>query len=155
MKKAVLLLTVVLLMLSLFGCQAKTFYRELLHPVDEVKEIKIIELLGDHVYSDDDYTLLKVVDVTDFAAVFEDIQTIEYELPAFPSGPATPYGTSILIVYENGEYEVISCTGPQQYKYSEEYEKLLNHHSYYYCKNEEQYNQMIDKWLEAAETAAE
>ena len=56
MKKAVLLLTAVLLLLSLFGCQAKTFYRELLHPVDEVKEIKIIELLGDHVYSDDDYT---------------------------------------------------------------------------------------------------
>ena len=152
MKKAVLLLTAVLLLLSLSGCQSKTHYRELLHPVDEAKEIKIIELLNEHVYSDDDYTLLKVVDATDFASVFEDIQAIEYKLPVFTTSPATPYGTSIMIVYESGEYEIISCRGPQQYKYSEEYEEIMMYHSYYYCKNEEQYNQMIDKWLDGAET---
>ena len=151
MKKFFCILTAMLL-LSLSGCGITTYYWEFQYSVDNVKEIKIIELLNEQIYTEEDYTLLKNIDATDFAAVYDDIQSIDYKTPAFTLSPLTPYGTSILIVYESGEYEIISRTGPQQYKYSEEYGRNLKYHSYFYCQNEELYDQIIDNWLDGAET---
>jgi hypothetical protein len=151
MKKFVCILTAMLL-LSLSGCGITTYYWEFQYSVDNVKEIKIIELLNEQIYSEEDYTLLHIIDTADFASVYGDIQNIDYKQPFFTTSPATPYGQSILIVYESGEYEIISRRGPTQYKYSEEYGRIMEYHSYYYCQNEEQYNQMIDKWLDGAET---
>lgn len=151
MKKIIFVVAIILILFSMFGCKANTYRLKLMYSAGDIIEIKIIELLDEQVYSEEDYTLLKNIDATDFADVYDDIQSIDYKTPAFTLSPLTPYGTSILIVYESGEYEIISRTGPQQYKYSEEYGCNLKYHSYFYCQNEELYDQIIDKWINADE----
>lgn len=154
MRKKVIVIAIILLLFSMFGCKTGTHHLNLLYYVDDIKEIKIIELLNEQIYSEEDYTLLHIIDTADFASVYGDIQNIDYKQHFFTTSPATPYGQSILIVYESGEYEIISRRGPTQYKYSEEYGRIMEYHSYYYCQNEEQYNQMIDKWLNTDDDTA-
>ena len=147
MKNFIWIMAIVLLLFSMFGCGSKSHYWEPLYPVDHVKEIRIIDvnLIGDSVDAEEDYTLIKDMDSTDFASIFDDIQTIEYK--QLGPSPATPYGTSIMILYESGEYEIVSRAGPQQYKYLEEQNKFMWSHSYCYCRDMEQFDEMIEKWL--------
>lgn len=154
MKRFVCILTAVLLLLSLSGCGITTSYWEFQYSVDNVKEIKIIDVKrgGGYVDSEEDYTVLKVVDETDYAGIMDDIQTIGYYCPYLGSNPASPYGKSIMVVFESGEYDVISATGPEHYQYSEEHGSITKILSYIRCRDKEQYNQMIDKWLDGAET---
>lgn len=154
MKRFVCILTAVLLLLSLSGCGITTSYWEFQYSVDNVKEIKIIDVKrgGSYVDSEEDYTVLKVVDETDYAGIMDDIQTIGYYCPYLGSNPASPYGKSIMVVFESGEYDVISATGPEHYQYSEEHGSITKILSYIRCRDKEQYNQMIDKWLDGAET---
>lgn len=153
MRKIVLIMTAVLISLSLFSCGLKTYYLELLYPVDDVKEIKIVELTARYVGLEEGYTLLKEIDIEYAADVFKDIQSVEYKLLG-PS-PGTANGTVIMIVYESGEYEIISRSGPQQYKYSQEDGCIRQHHSYYHCRNNEVFDQMIDKWLNHTENVGD
>ena len=154
MKRFVCILTAVLLLLSLSGCGITTSYWEFQYSVDNVKEIKIIDVKrgGSYVDSEEDYTVLKVVDETDYAGIMDDVQTIGYYCPYLGSNPASPYGKSIMVVFESGEYDVISATGPEHYQYSEEHGSITKILSYIRCRDKEQYNQMIDKWLDGAET---
>ncbi|MBQ7909362.1 MAG: hypothetical protein IJ363_01035 [Clostridia bacterium] len=154
MKRFVCILTAVLLLLSLSGCGITTSYWEFQYSVDNVKEIKIIDVKrgGGYVDSEEDYTVLKVVDETDYAGIMDDIQTIGYYCPYLGSNPASPYGKSIMVVFESGEYDVISATGPEHYQYSEERGSITKILSFVRCRDKEQYNQMIDKWLDGAET---
>ena len=153
MKKFFCILTAMLL-LSLSGCGITTSYWEFQYSVDDVKEIKIIDVKrgGGYVDSEEDYTVLKVVDETDYADIMDDIQTIGYYCPYLGSNPANPYGKSIMVVFESGEYDVISATGPEHYRYSEEHGSITKILSFIRCRDKEQYNQMIDKWLDGAET---
>ena len=108
MKNFIWIMAIVLLLFSMFGCGSKSHYWEPLYPVDHVKEIRIIDvnLIGDSVDAEEDYTLIKDMDPTDFDSIFDDIQTIDYK--QLGPSPATPYGTSIMILYESGEYEIVA-----------------------------------------------
>lgn len=153
MKKFFCILTAMLL-LSLSGCGITTYYWEFQYSVDNVKEIKIVDIqkVGGAVDNEEDYTILKIVDEADYADIMDDIQTIGYYYPFVGSNPINANGPSIIIVFESGEYDVISATGPQHYKYSDEYGRIVQQLSYDRCRDKEQYNQMIDKWLDGAET---
>lgn len=150
---AILLAALMLLLLSLFGCKANTHHLELLYSADDVVEIKIIELRNGWVETNEDYTLLKEIDIQYADEICSDIQSIEYK--RLGPSPATPTGRVIMIIFESGEYQIISQSGPQKYKYSEDDEDIRLHHSYYYCRSEEQFNQMIDKWLGTVEERGE
>ena len=102
--------------------------------------------------SEEDYTVLKVVDEADYTEIMDDIQTVAYYYPLITVEPANPYGKSIMVVFESGEYDVISATGPEHYRYSEEQGRIVKILSYIRCRDKEHYNQMIDKWLDGAET---
>ena len=156
MKKFFCILTAMLL-LSLSGCGITTSYWEFQYSVDDVKEIKIVDIqkIGGSVDSEEDYTVLKVVDEADYADIMDDIQTIGYYYPFVGSNPINANGESIIIVFESGEYDVISATGPEHYRYSEEHGSITKILSYIRCRDKEQYNQMIDKWLDGAEATAE
>lgn len=153
MKKFFCILTAMLL-LSLSGCGITTSYWEFQYSVDHVKEIKIIDVKrgGGYVDSEEDYTVLKVVDEADYTEIMDDIQTVAYYYPPMSVEPASPYGKSIMVVYESDEYDVISATGPEHYQYSEEQGRIVKILSFIRCRDKEQYNQMIDKWLDGAET---
>ena len=153
MKKIVFILTIIVFSLSLFGCGITTSYWEFQYSVDNVKEIKIIDVKrdGGHVASEEDYTVLMVINAADYAEIMDDIQTIAYYYPLITMEPSNPYGKSIMVVYESDEYDVISATGPEHYQYSEEQGRIVKILSYIRCRDKEQYNQMIEKWLGTVE----
>ena len=158
MRKLTFILTIFVFSSFLFGCGINTSYWEFQCSVDNVKEIKVVDIKrgGGYVNSEEDYTVLKVVDEADYVDIMNDIQTIAYYYPYLTTSPANPYGKSIMVVYESGEYDVISATGPKHYQYSEEHGRIVEILSFVRCHDKEQYNQMIDKWLNTNEdTVAE
>ena len=114
MKKFFCILTAMLL-LSLSGCGITTYYWEFQYSVDNVKEIKIVDIqkVGGAVDNEEDYTILKIVDEADYADIMDDIQIIGYYYPFVGSNPINANGPSIIIVFESGEYDVISATDEQ------------------------------------------
>ena len=153
MRKLFFILTIFVFSLSLFGCGITTSYWEFQYSVDNVKEIKIIDVKrdGGHVASEEDYTVLMVINAADYAEIMDDIQTIAYYYPLITMEPSNPYGKSIMVVYESDEYDVISATGPTHFQYSEEQGCIVKILSYIRCRDKEQYNQMIEKWLGTVE----
>ena len=149
MKNLSFALILLLFVSSLLGCTNTAYTLELLHSTDYVKEIKIVEMKKEFILTSEDYSLLKEIATDDFANILNDIQGIDYKVLA-PS-PGTPSGTVILIVYENNEYEIISKSGPKQYKYSEKEDRIMEYHSYYRCCNDALFDQMIEKWLSYGE----
>ena len=153
MRKSVCIMTTVLLLVSLFSCGIKSHHWEFQYSVDNVKEIKIIDVKrdGGYVDSEEDYTVLMVINAADYAEIMDDIQTIAYHYPLITMEPSNPYGKSIMVVYESDEYDVISATGPTHFQYSEEQGRIANILSFIRCRDKEQYNQMIEKWLDTVE----
>ena len=145
MKNLSFVLILLLFVSSLLGCTNTAYTLELLHSTDYVKEIKIVEMKKEFILTSEDYSLLKEIAADDFTNIINDIQSIDYKVLA-PS-PGVPSGTVILIVYENDEYEIISKSGPKQYKYSEKEGRVMEYHSYYRCCDNELFDQMIEKWL--------
>ena len=150
MKKIIYVLIVALLLNSLFGCSGEIHYLDPLYPAANVTEIKIIELKGDYVFSDNDYILLKEIEISDVPDIWDDILAIEYK--SLGLSPGHVNGTAIMIVYESGEYEIRSRYGLKKYAYSEEHERIMEFHSYYRCRDAEQFDRIVDNWLDIENT---
>ena len=145
MKNLSFALILLLFVSSLLGCTNTAYTLELLHSTDYVKEIKIVEMKKEFILTSEDYSLLKEIAADDFTNIINDIQSIDYKI-LIPS-PGAPSGTVILIVYENDEYEIISKSGPKQYKYSEKEGRVMEYLSFYHCCDNVLFDQMIEKWL--------
>ena len=144
MRKFTMILSFMLLSFFLISCTTNTHHLKLLYSDDHVKEIKIVEMKKDSIVNEEDYTLIKDINTNDFVDLLNDIQTIEYK--TLPPSPAVPSETVILIVYDSGEYEIISKSGPKQYKYSEKHGRIMEYHSYDHCSDSAQFDQIIKKW---------
>ena len=144
MRKFTMILPFMLLSFFLISCTTNTHHLKLLYSDDHVKEIKIVEMKKDSIVTEEDYTLIKDINTNDFVDILNDIQTIEYK--TLPPSPAVPSGTVILIVYDSGEYEIVSKSGPKQYKYSEKHGCIMEYHSYDHCSDDAQFDQTIEKW---------
>lgn len=144
MRKFAMILSFILLSFFLISCTTNTHDLILLYSDDHVKEIKIVEMKKDSIVTEEDYTLIKDINTNDFVDLLNDIQAIEYK--TLPSSPAVPSGTVILIVYDSGEYEIVSKSGPKQYKYSEKHGRIMEYHSYDHCSDAAQFDQTIEKW---------
>lgn len=144
MRKFAILISVMLLSFCFVSCTTNTHHLKLLYSDDHVKKIKIVEMKKDSIVTEEDYTLIKDINTNDFVDLLNDIQAIEYK--TLPPSPAVPSGTVILIVYDSGEYEIVSKSGPKQYKYSEKHGCIMEYHSYDHCSDAAQFDQIIKKW---------
>ena len=64
---------------------------------------------------------------------------------------SSPSGKCFLIVFENGEYDIISQKESKHFKYNDE--DILAYNSWLYC-NENEFNELINKYLYACRTEA-
>ena len=145
MKKTICVLMVVWLFISLPGCGKEIHYWEPLYPVENVIEIKIIELEGNSVLSDNDYTLRKEIEFADIPDIWNELLSIEYKRLAPSPGPVS--GTAIMIVYESDEYEIISRYSRRKYAFSEDHGHIMEFHSYDRCRDAEQFDRIIENWF--------
>jgi hypothetical protein len=139
MKKIFLMLIFILsLILSLVGCD-NTYYWEFNYSYEEVDQIKIIEMIDDLHYR---YREIQEIDLSLSKEVYNDIANIE--MKRYGPNLSFPSGKCFLIVFENGEYDIISQKESKHFKYNGE--EILAYNSWLYC-NENEFNELINKYL--------
>ncbi|MBQ4273757.1 MAG: hypothetical protein IJB94_02145 [Clostridia bacterium] len=141
MKKIFLMLTFILsFILSLVGCN-NTYYWEFNYSYEKVDQIKIIEIIDD-LDDDLDYREIQEIDVSLSKELYNDIMNIE--MKRYSPNLSSPSGKCFLIVFENGEYDIISQKESKHFKYNGE--EILAYNSWLYC-NENEFNELINKYF--------
>ena len=139
MKKIFLMLVFILsLTLSLVGCD-NTYYWEFNYSYEEVDQIKIIEMIDDIHHR---YREIQEIDLSLSKEVYNDIVNIE--MKRYGPNLSSPSGKCFLIVFKNGEYDIISQKESKHFKYNGE--EILAYNSWLYC-NENEFNELINKYL--------
>lgn len=134
MKKIFLLL---IFILSLVGCNNNIYYWEFNYSYEEVNQIKIIEITDDL-----DYREIQEIDLSLTEEIYDDIMNIE--MKRYGPNLSSPSGKCFLIIFENGEYDIISQTESKHFKYNNG--EILGYNSWLYC-NENEFNELIKKYL--------
>ena len=135
--KFILLFILICLMLSLVGCSNNIYHWEFNYSYEEVVQIKIIEMIDDI-----DYREIQEIDLSLSEAIYNDIMNIE--MKRYGPNLSSPSGKCFLIVFENGEYDIISQKESKHFKYNDE--DILAYNSWLYC-NENEFNELINKYL--------
>ena len=110
MKKIFLLL---IFILSLVGCNNNVYYWEFNYSYEEVVQIKIIEMIDDL-----DYREIQEIDLSLSEQIYNDIMNIE--MKRYGTNLSSPSGKCFLIVFANGDYDIISQTESKHFKYNGE-----------------------------------
>lgn len=134
MKKLFLLLIIIL---SLFGCDNNIYYWEFKCGYEEFSQIKIVEMI-DYL----DYREIQEIDLSLAEDVYTDIVSIE--MKRYGPNLSSPSEKCFLIVFENGEYDIISKTESMHFKYHDE--DILGYNSWLYCDKNE-FDELINKYL--------
>lgn len=135
MKKCVL--PVAVAMCLLIGCVNNTFRWEFLYEFDYVKEIKLIEM-----YDEYNYSVIKEIDITLAEELYIDISSLE--MTRYGMNLSAPYGICFLVIFENGEYDIISQKESKHYKFDQG--KLVAHNSWLCC-DEDKYMELVEKYM--------
>ena len=69
---------------------------------------------------------------------------VNIEMKRYGPNLSSPSGKCFLIVFENGEYDIISQKESKHFKYNGE--EILAYNSWLYC-NENEFNELINKYL--------
>lgn len=134
MKKIFLLL---IFTLSLVGCNNNVYYWEFNYSYEEVDQIKIIEMIDDL-----DYRVIQEIDLSLSEQIYNDIMNIE--MKRYGTNLSSPSGKCFLIVFKNGEYDIISQKESKHFRYNGE--DILAYNSWLYC-DENEFNEVINKYL--------
>lgn len=134
MKKIFLLL---IFMLLLVGCNNTIYHWEFNYSYEEVNQIMIIEIIDDL-----DYKEIQEIDLFLAEELYNDIMNIE--MKRYGTNLSSLSGKCFLIIFENGEYDIISKTESKHYKYKNG--EILGYNSWLYC-DENEFNELINKYL--------
>lgn len=144
MKKICLLMTIIVLISLLSGC-CTTCYWEFDHSYEDIVEIKIINLDGVGFFpTKDDFTVIKELDISQAKELYDDITDLQMQRGGL--SPVEPGGNSFLIVFANGEFDIISIVGSTHCKYDN---GVINSWISFLYSNEMEYEQLLNKYLNA------
>ena len=135
----ILFLAMVLLLVS---CQQKPRYWEFERNFSEVTEIKIVDVSAGHYYSKD-YEIIKELDIGLVEELYNDIEA--FEMKKYGTNLKTPRGKCFMIVFANGEYDLISEVEPKRFRYDEN--GNLQAYNSWLKSDTEAFAELIDKYL--------
>ena len=136
MKKCILLLTVIGCFLA--GCDNEIYRWEFSYECDYVKGIYIVEAEDAYTYSH-----IKEIDIKQVEEVYADISNLDMKRYGPISSLGTPYGICIVVMFHNGEYDIIARKESMHIKLEED--RLIGYTSWLYCDNE-QFDALIEKY---------
>ena len=139
MKRLIILL--IIFSVILVSCDNKIYHWDFEQSVTCVKEIKIIDT-KDRVMESTDYTLIKELDIEEYEEIYEDIKLLD--MAKYGPNLATPWGICVLIVFNNGEYDVIARKESCHYRYNED-GIISPYNSWLEC-DDTQYDALINKY---------
>ena len=118
----------------------------------EVKTLMIIEikdLWRESQLQTNEFDVLLEIDVSQAKTVFEDVKNLHFH--RYGPNLDTPRGKAILIVFNNDEYDLITCWAPQHNIYDERLGEISDtgYGAWLYC-DETQFNELLNKYLEQA-----
>ena len=114
-------------------------YWEFEYSTTDIKEIKIIKMLGSEI----SYSVIKEIDLERINECIFDIKALEFK--KYGTNLAHPYDLCFLIVFEDGNYDIISKKEPKHYKYTDG--KLSAYNSWLKCRDYDQFDELINKYL--------
>ena len=151
MKRIVLLFMLFALMLvgcggdiklyRLLSCDSDVHHWEFLQDHTEVKEMKIIDATGGGGFK---WEVIKELDIGLVEELYDDIQKID--MWAYGPTRFATSGHSILIVFNNGEYDIISQKEPEHFVHYDDSGVVTEVFSMLYC-DEDQFNALIEKYM--------
>ena len=136
MKRCILLVMIATCMLV--GCVSNTIrHWEFTYSFDYVKEIKLVEMIDERAY-----TVIKEIDVELAEELYTDISGLE--MKRYGTNLMRPYGICFLVMFQSGEYDIISQREPKRYKPGQE--RLEAYNSWLECDKEE-FQKLIEKYM--------
>ena len=114
MRKILLLVSILCLSITLCGCGRTPTHWEWEYEdvVSQIKEVHIVD-----VGSALEYKILKTISKDDYDNLCSDIVALDMYMPKFRFGdPGTPYGKGFLIIFNDGEYDLITRSSPSHVK---------------------------------------
>ncbi len=138
MKKIIfVIITISLILISLTNCTGNIYHWNFEQDVSEIKELKVVNAKDEF-----DYEVIKELDICLIEELCQDIQSLK--MTKYGSNLRHPYGECFLIVYHNGDYDIISEIEPKHIKNTDD--KLIAYNSWLRCDLEE-FNALIKKYL--------
>ena len=129
----------VILILCLFGCQNAIYYWEFEYSCDQIKEIKIVNIVDES-----DFSVIKEIDLNLAADIYEDISKLEMQ--RYGTNLSSPSGKCFMIVFLNGEYDIISQKESKHFKHVDS--DTIGYNSWLYC-DESEFEALINKYLDS------
>ena len=147
-KKAIIAVSVCIPVLAIIAFFIATYLSIILDKTDyhwefaqshtEVKEIKIIDIQ----YKEN--VTLKEIDVSLVENVFEDVQSLTFH--RYGPNLTDQHGKAIMIVFNNSEFDLITCWEPEHYRYDYNDYVIYGHTSWLHC-DETEFDALINKYL--------
>lgn len=135
MKKICILLISFVFLLA--ACDDNIYYWDFLHDVDYVEEIMIVEMLDEN-----DYTIIKEIDIERAEEFYSDIKALK--MKKYGTNLSSPSGLCFAVVFQTGEYDIISKKEPKHYRYTNN--DVLPYNSWLCCE-ETEFDVLINKYL--------
>ena len=149
MKKFSILILVILL--TFVSCKHKPQYWTFEKDCSEVTEIKIVDIDKTDDYNDyENYVVIKELDIAFVEELYDDIE--KFEMKNYGPNLNYPHGQCFMIVFSNGEFDLISFVESKHFKYdyrdksASSYGTLQAFNSWLMCDKESFYK-LIDKYL--------
>ena len=149
MKKHMLLIAIIItLTMCLTGCLLnKKVYEhwEFDYAIEDIKHIKIVEISEE--FNKPPYKVIKEIESIKTPEVCNDVVELTmYTFASSMGSPIEPHGICIWIMYNSGEYDIISLRGSNKYRYDEKTGMIKVLTSWRYCVDEE-FEALINKYL--------
>ena len=136
MKKAIMILSLIIVLLPLVSCERETIYWDFEYDYTDIKQIKIAYCEN----STEHYTI-KDIDISLAEEVYNDIKSLKMQHIA----PKSISGQAIIIIYNDGNYDVISKDSCKA-RY-DRYEEKWRCNCFRECKSNEDLYLLIEKYL--------
>ena len=118
MKKIISLILICLLVFVLFGCESEKTYRwEFENDYTHVTEIKVVVPPSGESFDINTCKIIKEINLLYASELMDHIEWMTMRLQE--DNLSEPSQLCILIMFDNGEYDVISKVAPTHYKYDE------------------------------------
>ena len=131
-------ISVIVVLIQVGACFSKKEHWIISQEITSVKEIKIIEATNAY-----EYEIIAEIDIALAKELYTDIESLEMKKYGFTL--SHPYDRCFLIVFENGEYDIISKRESSRFKYEDGELRCFN--SWLMVHSEKDFDAMIEKYL--------